>query len=508
MEPASTFAAAAARAWSDALGGRGIRPEQNFFALGGDSLLAIHVNALLAREGHDVPPTLLFTTASFEEFVDEALGAASAVANRPLRDGPEALLPDEAWYLNVGRPVLPDPGWVEVSVLDLDPAVSMVHACEAVRVLWATHDALRLHLPAGTSRLGTLPAGEPPFEVIDGTGDFGVLTHKAVAETTAGIDVATGPLARWCLVESRDGRRRLIFAGQFLTADHYSVRMLTDDLDAILRQLVSGGPGSLPSTTSARQWATMLHSYAAGLPEPSGSVLDAVRSPGLGRVTDDGDLPNTEGTAGYCELPIGDARKLAVAAAAAGSSLYDLLSAVIMSAFLRWSGRDQLSFYSVLTGRNLLPHDQQPDLSRVVGRLAMSALHVVSDPGAPVRALAAQIRDSRRAGEECLLKAWMDPASGVYRAVDRDPDILFSFIGHTLTSPLRLVRPADPAPARWFGVDLPSDLPRFVKFEVEIADYDDAFTVALTYPGRQVDASRLEELLGYMRDGFAGLGLV
>ncbi|MGW5019751.1 acyl carrier protein [Streptomyces cacaoi] len=66
--------------WERALGVDGLMPEENFFDLGGDSLVAAKILALIQREyGIEAELRLIFDNPTIEEFVD-AVGEELAAA--------------------------------------------------------------------------------------------------------------------------------------------------------------------------------------------------------------------------------------------------------------------------------------------------------------------------------------------------------------------------------------------------------------------------------------------
>jgi acyl carrier protein len=69
--------------WERALGVDGLTPEDNFFDLGGDSLVAAKILALIEREyGIEAELRLIFNNPTIEEFVDAVNEELTAVPQR------------------------------------------------------------------------------------------------------------------------------------------------------------------------------------------------------------------------------------------------------------------------------------------------------------------------------------------------------------------------------------------------------------------------------------------
>ncbi|MET8683177.1 acyl carrier protein [Streptomyces sp. NPDC004732] len=69
--------------WEKATGEEGLTPEDNFFDLGGESLVAAKILALVEREyGLEAELHLIFNNPTIEEFVDAVDEELSAKAQR------------------------------------------------------------------------------------------------------------------------------------------------------------------------------------------------------------------------------------------------------------------------------------------------------------------------------------------------------------------------------------------------------------------------------------------
>jgi non-ribosomal peptide synthase protein (TIGR01720 family) len=159
--------------------------------------------------------------------------------------------------LRLRRPMAPR--WVEASV----------------GALLAHHDALRFrfrHQAGVWSQSAAALGGPVPFQTVD-LSDLPESSRRAALEESAGalqrsLDLVRGPLLRAALFDPGPGSQgRLLLIVHHLVIDAVSWRLLLEDLQTVYRSLESGEPIALPpKTTSFRQWADRLVSYASSEP--------------------------------------------------------------------------------------------------------------------------------------------------------------------------------------------------------------------------------------------------
>ena len=141
--------------WKDVLRVDEVSVHDDFFELGGDSLLSIRVIARAGRAGIGIPVERFFDNPTIAQLAAAAAGgeAPAATAARGEREGQgivtgEApLTPIQHWFLDAVTAHRDH--WNQSYLLDVQPALGRdaVEAC--VRALLAHHDALRLRLVQG-----------------------------------------------------------------------------------------------------------------------------------------------------------------------------------------------------------------------------------------------------------------------------------------------------------------------------------------------------------------------
>ncbi|WP_129661312.1 amino acid adenylation domain-containing protein [Rothia halotolerans] len=264
------------------LGIAGAGPEDDFFALGGDSITSVRLVAAARRQG--------WALSVADVFARPVLGALAAGARRIEPDDTEDAGPARTRVaIEPGaelRGVLEElgPAWTEVlplsplqegmylqSVLDGDAgadayvvqhrfelaetvdAGALRRACDA---LLARHDMLR----AGFTHRGTpdpvqfiLPEGPMPWE--DRTvAEEGGLREAEAAELRRPIDPQRPPLIRATLLHGPGARRHLLITQHHLLSDAWSQAVMFDELF----RMAAGEAGALPPAGNFREHLALL----------------------------------------------------------------------------------------------------------------------------------------------------------------------------------------------------------------------------------------------------------
>ncbi len=252
--------------------------DDNFFHLGGDSILGIRVVARARDGGVPITPRLLF---QHPTIAGMAAAVAPELARRSVAIGARALPLIEPQN-RLARLALAAKGasvpgtnvsgtmWVAGWAILRDPidAVAFGLTLEELR---QRHDALRLRL-AGDATVRVLEEIDvpPPVPVslhrlrIPRTrGGEEAALEAAIAALGARLDIEEGTVFRGALFEGPRGRQRLVVLAHRLVADEASIARLLDEV----RQGIDAGvwgeePG--PAPPLLRGWIERTAAYAAG----------------------------------------------------------------------------------------------------------------------------------------------------------------------------------------------------------------------------------------------------
>ncbi|MEV2200359.1 amino acid adenylation domain-containing protein [Streptomyces fradiae] len=355
--------------FASVLGVERVGVHDNFFDLGGDSILSIQVVSRARRANVHVTSKDVFahqTVAGLAEAAAPGRGAAPT-AEQGVVSGGVAVTPIVGWFL--GRHVRA-PHHFNMAVL-LEPGGGFEAGVlpEAVGVLLAHHDMLRLRVVEGELSVATSEDVGRVFETVDVRGLSGAGLDAVVREHSvrvqSALDLAEGPLVRVVLFDGgRAGGSRLLLAAHHLVVDGVSWRVLLEDLETACRRMPLGA-----KTTSFPHWAARLADHTeqggfdAELPYWT-ALTDGVPSD----VPVDADGANLMGTQEVvrCELPEGVTRRLLQDVPGVyRTQVNDVLLAALARVLCGWAGRERLLIDLEGHGREEL--FEGVDLSRTVG---------------------------------------------------------------------------------------------------------------------------------------------
>jgi len=253
--------------WAETLGLPRVGVFDNFFSLGGDSILSIQIVALARRKGLRITTRAFFQRPTIAALAEAATESGSVLAEQGLVSGEVPLIPIQRWLLEQSAP---DPHHDNQSVLLTLRDPPDLHALEqAVGILLRHHDALRHRFVrdgSGWRQFVGDPDALVPFTRI-GVPDFGERFEAACAAVQASLDLERGPVFRSVLFEREQASRgepaRFLLAAHHLVVDGVSWRILLEDLAAAYEQIRCGsGPDLPPKTTSFKAWAERLTEYS------------------------------------------------------------------------------------------------------------------------------------------------------------------------------------------------------------------------------------------------------
>ncbi|MEW2283896.1 non-ribosomal peptide synthase/polyketide synthase [Streptomyces sp. NPDC047841] len=387
--------------WAELLGLEQVGVDDNFFMLGGDSILSIQVVSRARAAGLTLSPRDLFRHPTVAELAAAGGGAAPAVAGTGPVAGPADLTPIQHWFLDP-RPAHPD-FFNQSVVIETAGPVDEDALRRALTALWTHHDALRARfLPDadadGAGRRQDVAAADSPVPDL-------LQVHDARAEELvtaaahAGLRLDTGPLFTARLFTA-DGPRpaRLLLIAHHLVVDGVSWRILLEDLETAYRQAASGQPVRLPArTTSAQEWARRLREHADVFAAGRAHWEQAARACAV-PLPVDGDGGTT--TAGTREVTVRLDRDRTDALLRRVPGVYrtrvdDVLLTALGRVLADWTGRDTVAVGLEGHGRE----DQlfeDVDLSRTVGWF--TSLHPVAltvpagDWGTALKSVKEQLR--------------------------------------------------------------------------------------------------------------------
>lgn len=409
--------------WSRTLRAPHIGVHDNFFALGGDSILSIQVVSRARQAGIELTPKQIFQHQTVAELAANAvvvtMGPRSIKALQGAVTGDVPLTPIQRWFFEQR---LPDAHYYNQSAVIETPAdLNAAHLGRAIEGLVWQHDALRLRYveEGGRVRQSIAPPdvaakdGRAVLDIIDLSGVDPAEQKAAVAsaadELERSLNLTTGPIARAALFHLGRGLPgRLLLTVHHLAVDAVSWRILLEDLATAYRQLERGEAINLgPKTTSLKEWAERLTEYAASevlLAELEHWTTASTKFAPLPVDSRAGSAPRSLAKVASVTttLPERETRALLHDVRTAyNTQINDVLLTALSQSFARFTGARSLVVDLEGHGREELFDDV--DLSRTVGWFTtlfpvLLTLPSSDDPGEALKAVKEDLRRIPRRG--------------------------------------------------------------------------------------------------------------
>jgi amino acid adenylation domain-containing protein/non-ribosomal peptide synthase protein (TIGR01720 family) len=365
----------------ETLGVKEVSPQDNFFDLGGDSLLALRVVAKAGAQCLRIEPR-----AFFEEPTVANLAAASSWHDGPVGEqgivtGEVTLTPSQQWFLE--QDFDDTHHWNGMwPLLSLGERLDSGLMATALKHVLLHHDMLRLRFRREDGVWSAFIAGPEaaapvPFSAIDLSDVAASELQMRVEETCAAmqrsLDLIEGPLVRVTYLDlGPEMPGRLHVAAHWIALDYYSSRIFFEDLQAAYRQLTRNeDPLLVPKTAAFPQFSDHLHEHAQT--DALAAELKEWTLAGRAKVPE---LPldilageNRQGSARRVIAALGVAETRAVAQELTreyGCDVREAIMTALARVVCRWSGGRSLLVEVEGHGReNLL---EGIDVSRTIGR--------------------------------------------------------------------------------------------------------------------------------------------
>lgn len=270
VAPRTPTEATLARVFAEVLGVATVGVRDNFFTLGGDSILVIQVVSLARQAGLSLTSRDVFQHQTVAALATVATASAPADVDQGPVSGAVPLTPIQHWFLDAGdaRPEY----FHQSLVVEVAHDVTETALRTALNALLAHHDALRMRFVRTEEGWTAYNAETETGEVLcphrlSATDDHGQAREieRITEDVNAGFDLASGPLLKAVLFDRGPGRSPLLLlVVHHLVVDGVSWRILLADLDNAYRQAARGETVAFgPKTTSFRDWAVRLAGRAA-----------------------------------------------------------------------------------------------------------------------------------------------------------------------------------------------------------------------------------------------------
>ncbi|SES14724.1 non-ribosomal peptide synthase domain TIGR01720/amino acid adenylation domain-containing protein [Lentzea xinjiangensis] len=400
-----------ARIWAEALRVDRVGVHDNFFGLGGDSILSIQIVSRARQAGLELATKDVFTHQTIAELATVVRTRGPEAAELPQIAGPAPLTPIQRWYLDAHPG---DPHHFTMSAhLELAEDVDREALARALAAVVAHHEGLRTRFTRVAD--GWVQDVAEDVVELERHDHLSTEDEEAVAAAAqAGLDITRGPVMRALLFSGR----RLFLVAHHLVVDGVSWRILLGDLETAYRQAVAGERIDLPPVgTRFTQWAHRLaeHVRSGAFDDELShwtAALDAA-----GEVPVDRDGPNTAGSTRVVSVRLDRERTDALLHHVPDvyrTQVNDVLLSALGRALSAWTGRERVAVTMEGHGREDVLDGV--DISRTVGWFTTQypvALTVpAGDWGAVLKSVKEQLRSvpGRGFGFEALRQLGAAPA--------------------------------------------------------------------------------------------------
>ncbi|WP_328730753.1 amino acid adenylation domain-containing protein [Streptomyces caniferus] len=517
--------------FAELLGAREVGVDDNFFAMGGDSIVSIQLVSRARQAGLVLAPRDVFqhqTVAGLARAAAEADTDGSApAAEHDDGTGSVPATPIMEWLRELGGPL---DGFNQSVLLRVPPALTEPSLTAAVGALLGRHDMLRARLDRGDGARWTLEVPAATHDAarhvrrvdVSGHPDTALADLLAEEAETARLELGpeAGDMLRVVWFDAGAARPgRLLVIAHHLVVDGVSWRVLVPDLMTAWRARASGRDvAPEPVRTSFRTWAERLAERARTTAEaelPLWEGMTALPDPHLStRPADPG--KNTRGTARHhtAVLPASLTEPLLTTVpAAVHAGVEEVLLTGFALALAEWRRRRGTGGGSAVLidlERHGRDEDGHCDLSRTVGWFtAMHPLrldpgvrwHETTRAGAGTEAALKRVKEQLRVlpdkGIGYGLLRYLNPRTAPVLSDAATPQIGFNYLGR-----VRVDRAADDdwgaAPETVHIAPMDPDMPFAHSLELNAVTHDSAggpqLKVTWSWPDALFDESEIRDL--------------
>ncbi|MHB9147654.1 MAG: amino acid adenylation domain-containing protein [Candidatus Amoebophilus sp.] len=258
--------------WESLLGIEGISLEDNFFGLGGDSIVSIQVVARARQAGIMLSVRQIFETPILKDLATHiestTYNTAQPTFATRVQPGQELpLTPIQHWFFN--QNLKNTHYWNQAILLEANCSLEHRLVEGALIQLVEKHQALRLRFIPAAQGWSMVEQVEPlssisvmtwnAYEVTGDTQEEAI--YKKIKETQASLDITHGPIIQALIVEGTP--QRLLLVIHHLVIDAVSWRLLLSDLSQVYAICQNQAPAyALPAVSSYGEWVLALQHYS------------------------------------------------------------------------------------------------------------------------------------------------------------------------------------------------------------------------------------------------------
>jgi amino acid adenylation domain-containing protein/non-ribosomal peptide synthase protein (TIGR01720 family) len=355
--------------WSKALGVNQLSLFDNFFEMGGDSILALQAVSLCRQEGVEITAQQIFEYQNVSEITTVCQLSTTKTELNQSVTGPVLLAPIQQWFFGEVRQ---HTSWFNQGViLRLKKNLSANELINAFNKIVQHHDILRAqYMQVDNQWQQTIPpSSDDNFTFIekDLSLEFQQLGSGCIADfcsqLQAEFKLKNGRLLTAALVHLKPGESRLIVFAHHLIVDGVSWRIILEDL-----QLLCLGKPLLSNTDSYQAYSNQCHALLADPEWTKQRPYWLNQLQKKCKMSVDKSGSNTVGSSQNISIELSEQETHTLLQSATMPfklSVTDVLLAALLQTLQHWNGNDAISINMESHGRNAF--QEQVNLTRTVG---------------------------------------------------------------------------------------------------------------------------------------------
>lgn len=485
--------------WCAVLNRNDISIYDNFFSIGGDSILNLQVIARTRQKGFKLTPKQVFESPTIAELAVLAQPLPAKKAASPIATLTSALTPltpIQHWFFETPQP---EPAhWNQGLVLRTTKTLDRNRLEQTLQTLVNRHAALRLHFKQTADGWQQSSGEQQNTSILD----YLDLRHLSASEEAfisavehmhRTLDLAKGPLLRVLYAEEANDQGRLVFVAHHLAVDSLSWRILLDELRNIYEQLEANQSISLPDVTlDYPAWAQSLTDIIPNVADELSYWLAQAETASLASPLSTSNRYSDARTLKQI-LPSGFANRLHLLAPAARSNIQEIILAALVEALGTWRGAEKITIE--LEGHGRDTQLSTADISSTIGWFTCRyPLRFNTAPGiAALHEVKTKLRTLPNKGVGFGLLRYSSPNTDIRAALTAMPTPLVTFnylgkvdsdenVGWFKLDQLSVGTPRSPDNFRTHGLDI----------DAHIADGE--LHIEWTYASAHFDATSVERL--------------
>ncbi|GAA3623460.1 amino acid adenylation domain-containing protein [Flavivirga jejuensis] len=248
--------------WQAVLNLEKIGISDDFFRIGGDSILSIQLSSRLRKHGLNCSVSAIFdhrTVQQLAQFIASEVDTVQILAEQGNLEGAFDLLPIQQWFFDkVDAKQLPEYNHWNQSFLVKVPELEVEKLQKIIEALAAQHDILRTNFSATvTKQRYSTTTNVPQLHRLNVSDLSKEAINERLTNWQSHFDIHKGPLWSVAYLEGyADKTARLYFALHHLIVDAVSWRILIEDFQSLYNNETLGDKSS-----SYRQWVDEISKY-------------------------------------------------------------------------------------------------------------------------------------------------------------------------------------------------------------------------------------------------------